>query len=429
MDYRAHLLAHYPQEEVDALLKAQSGASLHSLFLNAKKCPQETLLSLYPHLKEHPFIENAYYYEESEYPLGKSILFNLGAFYILDAASMLPPYVLASTHPRRILDLCAAPGGKTSLLSMMLGAEATILSNDISYSRALETSSNVERLGLYNVAVTSVDFESVYPRYESYFDAILLDAPCSGSAMFRKDARLKDDWTYEKVLRLVPLQRRLLELAYSMLAPGGHLLYSTCSFSYEEDESVLLDFLKAHNDCHALMIPEQEGFYHHPDLKEGVHLFPHRYAGEGQFLCLIQKEGETVLSFKAPRSLKDKALYPYINKKHLEGYDFLLHKNTYYALNRPLQVEGLSLLRYGVKLGEVSKDFRPDHALSSLSSKEQCIPLSEAQAKAYLAGETFPLNAEDGFHVVRYLDIPLGYVKMVRGTAKNHYPKGLRRRY
>lgn len=426
MDFYASLTPYYPEKEIQELRLAQQGKAIHSLYLN-NKVNKETLLSLYPHLKPHPFIENAFYYDEEEYPLGKSMLFNLGAFYIMDAASMLPPYFLSPQKGERILDMCAAPGGKTSVLSLLLGNQGTILSNDISYPRSKENSGNVERLGLGNVVVTSGDFVGIEDNYEDYFDAILLDAPCSGSAMFRKDRRLSDDWTYEKVLKTQSIQKSLLESAAKMLVSGGRIMYSTCSFSYEEDEEIILSFLKRHEDFEAVFLPDDPSFYHHPDLPQGIHLFPHRYAGEGQFLCLLRHKGDKVAHKQEKIHQLPKSLQKLSFEYGLEGYDYLSHQDSAYVLPEAMKTPKLSLLRYGVRIGEEKTPFQPDHALASFAKAS--IPIEKENALRYLAGETFPLQGEDGYAVVSYLGIPLGYVKLVKGTAKNHYPKGLRRRY
>ncbi|MDY6391682.1 MAG: hypothetical protein SPL80_02450 [Bacilli bacterium] len=431
MDLFTSLSLHYPSSLVSSLKESMEGKSVHALYRNPLKISESDLLSLTSSLKSHPFVPNAYYFDPEVEELGKSMLFNLGAFYILDAASLLVPYFLNPKPGERILDMAAAPGGKTCLSAMMMEGEGVILSNDLSFSRSKETSSNVERLGLSNVAVTSGDFAAAYRNYESYFDAVLLDAPCSGSAMIRKDPRLLSDWSEEKVARCASIQKELLDLASKMVVNGGRIMYSTCSFSYEEDEAVVLDFLKTHPQFHAFSVEEHEGFYHHEDLKEGVHLFPHLYAGEGQFFCLLQKEGEKE-SHPIERSKPLKmpsSILPYIKESGLESCDLKLHSGAYYGLTEALRIEGLSLLRYGVRIGEEKNPFSPDHALAVFNHRIPSISLEKEKALAYLRGETFPQQVSDGYHVVSYLKMNLGWVKVTHGIAKNHYPKGLRRRY
>ena len=426
--FESFLKAHYPVTEVLLLSEAlQKGKPTHALYLNTKKMGEDTLLSLYPNLRKHSFIPNAFYYDPEEYDLGKSMWHNLGCFYLLDAASMVVPYFLAPKKDERILDLCAAPGGKTCLCSMMMEGSGVILSNDISHPRSLETSKNVERLGLGNVAVTCGDVTSSVEAFHDYFDAILLDVPCSGTAMFRKEPKMREDWSPSKMHAITSVQADLLEKVASMVGPGGRIAYSTCSFCYEEDEAIVLSFLSKHPEFSAVPLPIRSEFYSHPDLPEAIHLFPHRYEGEGQFLCLLKKDGERKpsgfpVSSRMPRMYRE-VLTPYA----IEGFTFISHGDALYALNAPVRTAGLEVLRPGVKLGAPDFPFKPDHALSSFA--KGTVSLSKEDAARYLSGETFPLNEKDGWAVVSHLGVPLGFVKVVRGTAKNHYPKGLRRRY
>ena len=424
MDFWSSLAPYYPSEEIASLREGMARLRGHGLYLNTGKMDVDALRSFYPHLTPHPQIPEAFLYEESEYPLGKSLLHNLGAFYIMDPAAMLVPYYLAPKPGEKILDYCAAPGGKTCVAALLLGDSGVVLSNDLSYSRSLQTSQNVERLGLHNVVVTSGDFALAKSHYPEAFDAIILDAPCSGSAMFRKDPRLEQDWTHAKVLRCAATQAELLEHAAMMLSSGGRIAYSTCSFSYEENEGVILPFLKKHPEFEAVSLPEDPTFYRHIDLPQAIHLFPHRHPGEGQFLCLLRHKGDKApSSYPASRPMPKK-----LSSYGIEGFDHLKHGESYYALPHRFDVSGLSLLRYGVCLGEEKAPFLPSHSLA-VSGLVPTMEVDKEKALRYLRGETFPLPTGDGFHAISYLGMPLGYVKVSQGTAKNHYPKGLRRNY
>lgn len=427
MEFAEHLYAHYEKSLVDGLLSALQERPCHALLLNESLLSEAKLLSFYPHLEKHPFIPSSYLYRKEEYDLGKSLLHDIGAFYIMDPSSMAVAHFLAPKRGERLLDIAAAPGGKTIHASILMQNEGVILSNDLSYIRAKELSSNVERMGRRNIAVVSGDIAKQADAYESYFDAIILDAPCSGSAMFRKNKEAEKDWTYEKVLRCASKQKELLEAAIKMLAPGGRLVYSTCSFSYEEDEAIVLEALKNHPEIKILPV-EEKGLYHHCDLPEAAHFFPHLLPGEGQFVALLSKSGEALPQKDKLAALPRKKaglVAPYMD---FAG-DYLEKDGFLYCLTRPLKIHGVSLLRYGVKLGEAKDPFLPDFALARASSSKESLALEQKQAIAYLKGETFLCQRKNGVCPVSYLGINLGYAKIVNGLAKNHYPKGLRRDY
>ncbi len=428
MELPESLYAHYPKPIVDALLSSMELSPVRGLYLNTSRLSPEEVKRIYPFLTEHPIVPNGFVFLEGQGDVGKSFAHNLGGYYVLDPASMLPPYFLDPKPEERILDCCAAPGGKTCLLALMGAGQ--LISNDLSYARSRETSSNVERLGLSNVIVTAGDFVASAEAFPCYFDAVLLDAPCSGSAMFRRDPRLKEDWSYAKVERLASLQRELLEGVSRMLVPGGRILYSTCSFSYEEDEAVVLSFLKDHPDFEAVPLSDSPLFYRHPDLPESLHAFPSLFPGEGQFLCLLHHKGQKIEHWQEKYHKPEPLAVRAASSLTLQFPDYLRQNGMLYASSAPfLEAKGISLLRYGVCLGKDSEPFVPDHASAPFVPKKEWIALDEKQAIAYLHGETFPLNGPNGFRVVSYGRFPLGYVKLVNGIAKNHYPKGLRRDY
>ncbi len=428
MDFFTSLEAHFPEETIIGLKRALTEKRVQGLYLNTDKLSDEALLSRYAGLYPHPLVPHAYLYDGEALPMGKTLEHNLGAFYCMDPASMLAPYYLDPKHGERILDYCAAPGGKSIVSSLLMGNKGVILSNDLSHSRSLLTSQNVERMGRGNIAVTSGDLSLCLSDYEGYFDAILLDAPCSGSAMFRKEPKMMEDWTYGKVLRCAHIQGELLNHASTMLAPGGRILYSTCSFSYEEDEAVVLSFLKEHPDFQAVPLPQSDLFYRHIDLPEAIHVFPHLHPGEGQFVCSLRHKGmktqrKQEVSHDAPKKYD-----AFVKSFGIRG-DFRLHNGSLYVISEPLKISRLCLLRYGVKLTTDKDIITPDHALASFLPVSASIPLDQQKAYAYLRGETFDLKEKDGYAVVSFEGWNLGWVKVSQGKAKNHYPKGLRRPY
>lgn len=426
MDFKEHLYQHYPHDLVDELLLSLEKESVHAALLNPKKMSDETFLSLFPHIKKHPFIPHAFYYDKNEYPLGKNIFHDAGVYYLQDPSAMLVAAFLPISKGDYILDMCAAPGGKTIQTAFHEGV--TVVANDLSYSRALTLSSNIERMGLGNVMVTAMNLHQFPLSYRHFFDSIILDAPCSGSGMFRKQEEMRLDWTYNKVLECAKTQKELLSLADSFLKPGGHLLYSTCSFSYEEDEAPILDFLNEHKDYELISLPSSPSFYEHPSLKGAIHLFPSLYQGEGQFIALLHKKGNKEVSLMK-KGKKDKQNFPFLKDFSLPSLDYLLKNDTLYGLSSYLPTEKLTVIRYGLEVGEIKKDrFLPSHALSHFLSWDRNISLNEEEVKKYIHGDTLSCDSSlSGYYIAAYQGVALGFLKATQGTLKNFYPKGLRR--
>lgn len=425
MDF-ASSLNHFPQDVRLKLEASFSEQRTHALYLNPKKVRDEDFLSRFPKVMPHPFIPHAYLYLNKDYEFGKSYLYDLGAYSIQDASSMVPPFVLSPKSGERILDLCAAPGGKSILLSLLMDGGGVLLSNDINPARAKDLSSNVERMGLGNVIVTNQDFATVYPSFQKAFDGILLDAPCSGSFMFRKNAQAEREWSLEKVHRCAAIQKSLLEYCYAMLAQGGRMVYSTCSLSLEENEGMILDFLLSHPDMKILPIQEEKGFYHPSSLPESVYLLPCFFPGEGQFLCLLQKEGNAPKQVE--RQAKSKEYSSFFDFFGLSSLHQMENKNSLSCLPMEFSTHGIRVLRNGLLVSEPPY-LEPSQSLAHYLGKEYQVALSKGQAASFFRGETFPLPLEDGYYLASYEGMGIGWFKMVQGKMKNHYPKGLRRNY
>lgn len=417
MDFIDTLKPYLSNEEISSLLDSLEKERVHGVFLNVDKISDEEFSALCPNAKKHPFLKHCYLYKKDEYDLGKSYLYEAGALSIQDPSSMMPAFFLNPPKGSLVLDMCASPGGKTVNLSFMVGREGLVLSNDLSYPRAQSLSNNIERMGLSNVIVTSGDYAS-FP-FSTLFPYILLDAPCSGSAMFRKNELAKQDWTYKKVLFCKKEQTRLLEASYSLLMEGGYLLYSTCSFSYEENEEAILEFLSRHSDMEAISLPSSPLFFRSKALPEAIHFLPHIFEGEGQFACLLHKKGVLDMG-----NIKKQKLKPSI----LPGYSEFKHGDFTYAVPcMPLLPKGLSLLRAGIAIKEEGSYFPPLSYARHLDS-DSSIKLTKEEASAYLQGLSFKKRGPYGFNAVSYNGLNLGYGKIVDGVLKNHYPKGLRKK-
>lgn len=426
MTLEESLLEYLPKEETESLIASiEKGSVTHALILNTKKMSDEEFLSRFPNVRKHPFVKHAYLYDKSEYEFGKSMLYEDGVYSIQDPAAMMPVYFLNPEEDDVILDMCAAPGGKSIGASLAMNDKGCIVSNDISYPRAKAMSQNVERMGRGDIVVASNDFVFSYIHFKDTFDKIIVDAPCSGSAMIRKNVEAKKDWSYAKVKSSAKRQIDILELAYNMLKPGGTISYSTCSFNIEENDNVILSMKNRHPEIEIVPLEENPSFYRTKELPEAVHLFPNHFEGEGQFICLFKKPGTLV------KTKREVLQYPRY-KEFLSQYGLSDRSNEemrkkFYSIYQHFDTSHLNVLRYGVKLFEMRDIFIPDHHLAHFLTSDYSIPISLEDAKKYVHGDVFPLDRSDGFYIVSYDSRNLGYVKVTQGIAKNHYPKGLRR--
>lgn len=419
MDFKQHLEKYLPKQEIDKLINSFNDKEQKALYLNTEKMSNEQFENLFPLVKKHPIVENAYLYDKDVYDFGKLDYFDLGVYYIQEPSAMLVSYFLNPNENDLVLDLCAAPGGKTFMSSRLMMNKGQIIANDLSKSRAQILLSNVERMGLKNVIVSSLDFANYYHLFSEKFDKIILDAPCSGSGMFRKDEKMKLDWSMQKVYANANIQSSLISMCAKMLKKGGKLIYSTCSYSYEEDEEIIINFLNNHNDFHLIDINQNNPlFYQSNDLLGSIHLFPYLYPGEGHFICLLQKDGN------ANKTIFNKINYQRNcinenNKKVVENY----------IINTNINEKFLSkCLRPGYFVSTQTKDnIIPSHHFAKSINDFQYINLNDEQYKKYIHGDSFPYDEKNGFYVAKYQNINVGIVKIVDKIIKNYYPKGLRR--
>lgn len=363
----------------------------------------------------------------------------------------------------KVLDLCAAPGGKTTELGAKLQGKGFLLANDISAKRAKALVKNVELFGIPNVGITVEEPEDLGRRFPEYFDKILVDAPCSGEGMFRKESSMVKAWEQNGPEFYAPLQRHILESAIQALKPGGFLLYSTCTFSPLEDEGTVLHVLEEHPNLHITPMEGYEGFEcGHPEwvnsnreeLKNCVRIFPHKMQGEGHFLALFQKDGEREVSSSAiPRKKGKKENLNREEKELWESFyqnitmeiplDQVVSKKGFlFAL--PEELRDKNSMRYqrsGLFLGEVKKKrFEPSQALAMALKSSQyrgtlSLNVEDERVIRYLKGETIVLTKEEQREIpdngTRYLLIcvdgyPLGWGKDQKGTVKNKYLPGWR---
>ena len=411
MEFLEHLKAYLKDEKIKNLETSLKEKSEHALLLNTDKMSQETLLSLFPSLKKHPIVKNAFIYDKDELDLGKSAYHELGCFYLQEPSAMLPAYLLSPESGDLVLDLCAAPGGKSMQASLLMNNEGLIISNDIAKNRAFAIVENAERLGRGNLLITNNDFASIYDRFLNTFDKIILDAPCSGSGMFRKENKMMEDWSYQKVLKYAEIQKQLILMCYQMLKPGGTMVYSTCSFSFEEDEEVIEHLLK--NTDASLKEIEKSPLYFVSSKGYGVHLLPSLFPGEGHYIALINKPGD----------LQKKNKVDYYQKEEKFG-DYL------FTISEPFPTKFLNVIRYGVKKGQVDKNgLRYDyHYARLIKDFPSVLEIDFKQLQKYYLGETLNIAMSKGYVLLRYQGINVDIAKSDGRMIKNHLPKGLRKK-
>lgn len=414
MDFKTHLLNLYNEHFVEKLLNEFDQTCTHACLLNTDKISDQRFLELFPGVIPHALVKHAYLYDKNKYDLGKSWLHEAGAFYLQDPSAMAVAALLNCNENDIVLDLCAAPGGKTIQSSLLMNNKGLIIANDISHSRALVLSQNVERMGRENIVVTCNDFSLLKSQYQGKFTKIILDAPCSGSGMFRKNAEMLKDWSYKKVLACQAIQKDLIMLAYRLLAKGGILCYSTCSYSKEENEDII-KFLGDNSDCELLTIPSSSIYLHSHENHKSI-LFPYSSTGEGQFVTLIKKPGNLNHKFTENKNMDEQV----INKVN----------EIEYILPLKFDYKNLSIIRGGLEKGtNTTHGYVFSHHYSHSSQFKDKIPLNTEQMKAYYRGEDIAIEFAKGYYVVTYDDIGLGIVKSVNGSLKNHLPKGLRKNF
>ncbi len=400
---------------------------------------------------------------------GRSALHDAGAFYMQELSAMAVAASLQSViglRGKKVLDLCAAPGGKSTQLAAYMQNEGLLVSNEINKDRASILSSNIERMGIRNCVVLNEAPESIAETFGEYFDAVVVDAPCSGEGMFRKDETAVKEWSPENVEMCARRQSDILEEAVKTVAPGGFLVYSTCTFAPAEDEQQIYDFLIRHEDFETVETPcfkffeqgrpewvENDDISRLSDcIKRSARLWPHRINGEGHFICILRRkagENENInekkikndlkKSFKTPDRRSSELIVKFIIE-NLKDFNynserFACFADSVYMVPEMFGVssKGIRFVRCGLHLGELKKDrFEPSHSFAMALSPHNAIrsiELNEEEALRYRHGEEIRKDCENGWTLVCFEGVSLGWGKTVNGTVKNHYPKGLRIKY
>lgn len=453
------------QGEYPSFLASYEKERVQALRVNTGKAEREDFLGKAPFsLDPVPWCADGFYYEKGDQP-GKHPYHEAGVYYIQEPSAMAPAEYLmrgfeASEHTR-ILDLCAAPGGKSTQIAAAMGGKGFLLCNEIHPARARILSGNIERMGISNAMVSNETPGRLADFFPGYFHAILVDAPCSGEGMFRKNEEACAEWSLSNVSLCAARQDEILDCAAWMLAGGGRLVYSTCTFAPEENEGSVSRFLKRHPEFSIERAAQKDGMKSgRPewtcDPAEGlsgtVRMWPHCVRGEGHYLAVLKKSGGELGETSArSRNGEEPGLTEKERKQPGTGYAewigfardalrnppsgklFRFGDQLYLAPQGMPAVKGLKVLRPGLHLGTVKKNrFEPAHALAmAIGPKDAVHSLNLAadgqEIRRYLNGETFAAGGEQGWYLITVDGYSIGWGKLAGGMMKNHYPKGLRK--
>lgn len=400
--------------------------------------------------KKVSWANEAYYFDENVRP-GKHPYHEMGLYYIQEPSAMSAAALLAPKPGMRVLDLCAAPGGKSTQLATYLGDSGLLVSNEINTQRSRILSQNIERMGIKNAIVTNEDSFVLASHFPGFFNAIQVDAPCSGEGMFRKLPEAIEQWSVENVAICAARQKKILDNAAVMLKPGGTIVYSTCTFSKEENEDVIEYFLERHPD---FTLEEMERFW------------PHKVDGEGHFVAKLVRRGCVDTDLKADRKTKKNKnsknrkneTKPALTKENMKLLSEFLDetisedmaawiKNSrlvmfgeqlYRLPDMEVDIKGLKVQRAGLHIGEFKKQrFEPSHSLAlalKISEAKNVVKLTwdDPQTTGFFNGQSVMLSDEQtaeckkGWALVCVDGYPAGWGKVNGAQVKNHYPKGLR---
>ena len=426
-------------EEAEAFFAAMDRDPVRAL----RVLPERANEALYEEfdLSPVPYGENAWYFQAEG--VGDGFRHRGGAFYVQDPGAMAPVAALEIRPDARVLDLCAAPGGKAAQAAAFLGPRGILAANEVVFDRCRILLQNLERLGVTNAAVTNADPRDLAEHFGSYFDLVICDAPCSGEGMMRKNSNAVSEWSEENVRFCADRQHAILQSAARLTAPGGTLLYSTCTFAPEENEDQVARFLEEHPDFSLIPASEKVQAVTVEGLGEKTRLcrrfYPHRAPGEGQFFALLKKDPQAPF-FPARRGRRPVKEDPGERKIVLDFLKAVLRKTPAgeltreidgWYLERPLPLPEKGVLSPGTKLGEVRKGrFVPHHRLfcayPDLFLNRLDLKKEDPRAEAFLRGEEIPVPF-DGWGVILCEHTPLGGVKATGGRGKNHLPKGIRK--
>ena len=424
------------------------------LRVNTTKITVERFLTLFPHrLEPSPFADSTFYLD-AEHKAGSDPLHHAGAYYMQEPSATSAVSVLDPQPGQRILDLCAAPGGKSTQIASCIGEDGLLWSNEFVPARARILQQNLERWGVRNQVVSSRDTGLLCEGLRDYFDAVLVDAPCSGEGMFRKEPQALTEWNIDNIRLCANRQDEILHNASKAVKPGGRIVYSTCTFAPEENEAAVYRFLTTHPNfslqpiavdwgCAGFsservrsLCPEVTDAY---DLTRCRRILP-QHGGEGHFIALFQRDDNDITAAAAdyPYPTKDtqrqmaEALYADCFTDRPNGVFVTIGEQVRLLPSDLPNCNGLGVLSAGVAVANVCKNrLEPAHSIYVASKRENCkqfidLPLTDHRLSAFLHGEEVACDTQNGWTAVCVEGIPVGFGKASNGKLKNRYPKGLR---
>lgn len=422
------------KEEYPEYLASFERGQYSGLRVNTDKISVEAFKEICPFVLESiPWTNNGFYIQDKSLAAAHPF-YQAGLYYLQEPSAMLPAAVLPIEEGDVVLDCCGAPGGKADEILNKLAGSGVLISNDISASRAKALLRNLEKHGSDRYYVISEDVSSLDDRFLNCFDKILIDAPCSGEGMFRKDPALIKDWHLDSNKEYAALQKKIAERAVQLLKPGGSLVYSTCTFSKEENEEVIAYLLTKYPELYIDPITVEHGFVE-GFIKGTVRLYPHHLRGEGHFVARLKKKGSLVkTAYKQEVNLGELEFFCHIHKQyhnaHLEQYG----DSLYLCPDLAFSLKGIRVLRSGLYLGDIKKGrFEPSQALAvSLKAKEfdqvLRMEVGDERVERYLKGETISIDASyHGWILVMLDEWPLGFGKANQGLLNNKIAKGWRK--
>ena len=454
-------------EDYEAFLAGFDGQRQYGLRVNTLKMNLEEFERIAPfHLKKVPWISNGYFYEAEDAP-AKHPFYSAGLYYLQEPSAMTPASRLKVQPGERVLDLCAAPGGKATELGAALQGEGLLVANDINTARARALLRNLELFGISNSFVTNEPPHVLAERFPEFFHKIMVDAPCSGEGMFRKNPAVVDSWQEKGPEYFSKLQREIIVQAADMLLPGGMMFYSTCTFSPLENEKTITHLLKERPDMEVIPMEDYEGFaegltsYRGEVFDESCKLcrriWPHKMSGEGHFMALLHKKSGT--QQQVQQTVSQSSIWwekcKGLNKEQkAAAEDFFSHvniaydekridvrgDNLYYLPAPKYDGRGLHFLRNGLFMGEFKKKrFEPSQPFALALHAQDFdqvldFPADDERLSRYLRGETLDVSdliagekKRKGWQLVMVAGHPLGFGKLVHNNLKNKYPAGWRK--